>query len=111
MSNSNKPEITYTPPPVLVKWLGQEVGRAAHFSRVDPILHPPIISKIKAGRIPVTFEYACRLERAQKPSDNPFCAADIMTYEQDRELYRYLRGLDPAPVYVPHERAPRAKKV
>lgn len=102
----------YTPPAVLVAWLEAETGRAAHFERVDPILHAPIISKIKAGRIPVTFETAIRLERAQKPSDNPFKAIDIMTYEQDRALYRYVSGQDPAPPYVPFVRkiGGRAKK-
>lgn len=103
----------YTPPAVLVDWLNAEPGRAAHFARVDPILHAPIISKIKAGRIPVTFEYAVRLERAQKPSSTPFKAVDIMTYQQDQQLYRYVSGQESAPPYVPHVRAkpqPRAKK-
>lgn len=96
---------TYTPPAVLVEWLAGGLGRAAHFQRVDPILHAPIISKIKNGRIPVTFEYAIRLERAQKPSSKPFKADEIMTYEQDKELYRYVSGQEPAPPYVPHVRA------
>lgn len=102
----------YTPPAVLVAWLEAEAGRAAHFGRIDPILHPPVISKIKKGRIPVTFEYALRLERAQKPSASPFKAVDIMTYEQDRDLYRYASGQDPAPPYVPFVRKAggRAKK-
>lgn len=95
----------YTPPAALVQWLEQGKGRAAHFARVDPILHAPVISKIKAGLIAVTFEYACRLERAQMPSATPFKAVDIMTYEQDRDLYRFVSGQDPAPEYVPHVRA------
>lgn len=95
----------YTPPPVLVAWLAGEDGRAAHFARVDPILHAPVISKLKAGRIPVSFEYAFRLERAQKPSATPFKAVDIMTYQQDKELYRYVTGQEPAPAYVPLVRA------
>lgn len=105
--NENKTQQleTYTPPAALVAWLDGGKGRAAHFARVDPILHAPVISKIKSGRIAVTFEYACRLERAQKPSDNPFKAVDIMTFEQDRDLYRYVSGQDPAPEYVPHVRA------
>jgi hypothetical protein len=99
---TNKPP--YRLPQVLIDWLEQETGRAAHFARVDPLLHAPIISKIKAGRIPVTFEYACRLERAQKPSSNPFRAVDIMTWNQDKELYRFVSGQEPAPAYVPFER-------
>jgi hypothetical protein len=106
---TQQPE-TYTPPAVLVAWLKDELGRAAHFERVDPILHAPIISKIKNGRIPVTFEYAIRLERAQKPSDKPFTADQIMTYEQDKELYRYISGQEPAPPYVPHVRATKKPK-
>lgn len=95
----------YTPPAVLVAWLAEELGRAAHFERVDPILHAPMLSKIKRGRIPVTFEMAIRLERAQKPSNNPFKAVDIMSWDQDKELYRYVSGQEPAPEYVPHVRA------
>lgn len=110
-NNSTQKKLTYPPPAVLVAWLDGGLGRAAHFARADPILHGPIISKIKSGRIPVTFEYACRLERAQKPSDKPFRAVDIMTFDQDRELYRFVSGQEPAPAYVPHVRAkhkPRA---
>lgn len=103
---------TYTPPAVLVAWLNAEKGRAAHFQRVDNILHAPVISKIKQGRIPVTFEMAFRLERAQMPSAQPFRAVDIMTYEQDQALYRYVSGQEPAPEYVPHVRAkPTPRKV
>ena len=95
----------YVPPAVLVAWLDGGKGRAAHFQRADDILHAPIISKMRTGRIPVTFEYACRLERAQKPSDNPFTADQIMTYEEDIALYRYISGQEPKPAYVPHVRA------
>lgn len=98
----------YAPPAVLVAWLAEGKGRAAHFQRVDKLLLAPIISKIKVGQIPVTFEYAIRLERAQMPSDNPFKADQIMTYQQDRALYRYITGQEPAPAYVPHVRATRA---
>ena len=101
----------YTPPPALVAWLNGGRGRAAHFQRVDAILHAPIISKMLAGRIPVTFEYACRLERAQMPSSTPFRADEIMTYEEDRQLFRYVSGQESAPAYVPRARlkpGPRA---
>lgn len=99
----------YPVPEILVKWLDGGLGRAAHFQRVDPILHAPVVAKIKAGRIPVTFEYACRLERAQMPSDKPFKAVEIMTFEQDRELYDFVSGKAPAPAYVPHVRAPHPR--
>lgn len=95
----------YVPAPALVAWLTGEKGRAAHFQRVDPILHAPIISKILAGRIPVTFEYAVRMARAQKPSATPFTADEIMTYEEDKQLFRYVSGQEPAPVVAPHIRA------
>jgi hypothetical protein len=87
----------YPIPEVFIDWLESGMGRAQYFGKVDPLLPPPLISKIKAGRVPITFEYACRLERAQKPSKAPFKAGDIMTFEQDRDLYRYVAGLDPAP--------------
>lgn len=95
----------YTPPPVLVAWLNGAIGRAAHFQRVDPILHAPVISKMLHGRIPVTFEMAVRMERAQMPSTTPFKADEIMTYAEDQQLYRYVSGREPAPEYVPHVRA------
>jgi hypothetical protein len=94
----NKKQALYPVPQILVDWLDEEFGRAAHFQRVDPILHPPIISKLRKGEIPVTFEYAFRLERAQMASDAPFKAVDIMTFEQDRQLYRYATGQEAAPV-------------
>jgi hypothetical protein len=87
----------HVPPTYFVKWLESGIGRAAYFGKVDPLLTAPLISKIKRGRMPITFEYACRLERAQKPSDMPIRAIDLMTFEQDRALYLYITGQEAAP--------------
>lgn len=98
MSNIKTPQ--YTCPPHFVAWLEAEEGRAAYFQRVDSRLFPPLISKFKKGEVPITFEYACRLERAQKPSDTPLTAESLMTFLEDRELYRYVIGVDPRPAEV-----------
>lgn len=87
----------YTPPAHFVEWLDAAIGRSAYFSKVDPGLFPPIITKMKKGLIPITFEYAIRLERAQAPSDAPLKAIDLMTFQEHRELYLYVTGQAPAP--------------
>lgn len=90
----------YTCPAHFIAWLEAEEGRAAYFQRVDPRLFPPLISKFKKGEVPITFEYACRLERAQKASDQPLTAESLMTFLEDRQLYRYVTGQDPRPAPV-----------
>src|SRR4051812_30902137 len=87
----------YPIPEAFNEWLESGMGRAAYFGKVDPILSAPLLSKIKSGRVPISFENAIRLERAQKVSKTPFKAVDIMTFEQDRQLYRYVSGQEPAP--------------
>jgi hypothetical protein len=106
-SNSLPPP--HVPPAHFVAWLEAEPGRSAYFGKVDDGLYPPLITKMKQGRLPITFEYAVRLERAQKPSDNPLRAEDLMTYVEHRELYRYVTGRDPAPAPIVVARAPRAR--
>lgn len=108
MSNDNQQNEThvtdetrrYIPPAHFVSWLEEEPGRASYFSKVDPGLVPTLISKMKAGVIPITLEYAVRLERAQKPSDNPLQAESLMTFLESRAWYRYAIGKDPAPAPV-----------
>lgn len=100
----------YAPPSYFVDWLDEEQGRAAYFFKVDPGLFAPLISKFKKGLFPITFEYAVRLERAQKPSDNPLRAELLMTFDEHRELYRYVIGVDPAPAPVKIQPAPRWRK-
>lgn len=90
-------KMTYIPPPEFVAWLDAEKGRANYFKKIDPGLFPPIICKMKKGMIPITFEYAIRIERAQKPSDTPLRAVDLMTFQESRELYRYVTAPTPAP--------------
>lgn len=102
MSKTNYPR-----PAGFIAWLEAEEGRAAYFHRVDTRLFPPLISKFKKGEVPITFEYAVRLERAQKPSANPLKAEELMTFLEDRQLYRYITGLDPAPAPVEVVRKPR----
>lgn len=87
----------YAKPTYLIDWLSAEKGRGAYFSKVDPGLFPAMISKMKAGIIPITFEYAVRLERAQKASATPLRAELLMTFIEHRALYRYATGQDPAP--------------
>jgi hypothetical protein len=100
----------YTCPAHFVAWLEAEEGRAAYFQRVDPRLFPPLISKFKKGEVPITYEYACRLERAQKPSDTPLKAEELMTFLEDRQLHRYVTGLDPRPPLVEVPRKPRTAR-
>lgn len=90
----------YTPPAYFINWLEQGPGRAAYFHKVDPGLFPPMISKMKAGLLPISFEIAIRLERAQKASDNPLKAEELMTFLEDRRLYRYVTGRDAAPAQL-----------
>lgn len=97
----------YTCPAHFVAWLEAEEGRAAYFHKVDNRLFPPLISKFKKGEVAITFEYAVRLERAQKPSDNPIKAEELMTFLEDRQLYRYVTGQDPAPAPIEVIRKPR----
>lgn len=85
-------------------WLDAEEGRANYFSRVDPRLTPPIISKMRHGRYEITFEYAMRLERAQKPSDSPLRAEDLVTTPEARSIVRYVRGIEAAPEPKPLKR-------
>lgn len=98
----------YIPPPHFVAWLDEEPGRAAYFHKVDPGLFPSLISKMKAGTIPISLEQAVRLARAQKPSDNPLEPESLMTYVEHREFYRYAIGIDPAPAPVEVTRKPRS---
>lgn len=79
--------------PYFAEWLRSGVGRNAFFSRSDPALVPAIISKMMYGRMPISFEFAIRIERAQKPSkagEEPLKAYDLMTFKEDRELYQWL---------------------
>lgn len=108
--SDNIKTLKYTPPAHFVIWLEAEEGRAAYFGKVDNSLYPPLISKMKSGEFPITFEYACRLERAQKPSTTPLKAETLMTYLEDRVLYRYITGQEPAPVPVEVVRQPRTRK-
>lgn len=110
-SNQRKTLTPYTPPPVLLKFLNGGLGRAAYFSKVDPGLFPAIISKMKAGVLPISFEFAIRMERAQQPSDTPFTADQIMTFEEHQALYRYVTGQEPRPSAIdPTQRPPRVRK-
>jgi hypothetical protein len=97
----------HIPPAHFVAWLEEGKGRAAYFHRVDNRLFPPLISKFKTGEVAITFEYACRLERAQMPSDNPLTAESLMTFLEDRQLYRYITGQEPRPAKVEVVRKPR----
>lgn len=87
----------YPQPAALIEWLNEEVGRGAYLSKVDPELSQPRLSKLKAGVTPITLELALRIERAQKASAKPLKAIDLMTFAEDRMLYRYVTGQDPAP--------------
>ena len=87
----------YPQPKRLVEWLNEETGRAAYFSKADPEIIQPTLSKMKAGIVPITLADAIRLERAQKASKKPLKALELMTFEEDRKLYRYVTGMDPAP--------------
>lgn len=109
MTNINSPTTKFPINKKFVEWLDADAGRAQYFSKVDPVLVPPMISKLKAGRMPVRFEIALRLERAQKPSDSPLKAEDLLTFKQDLELLRYVRGIDPAPPLVQVKRKAAAK--
>lgn len=92
--------VRYAPPTYFADWLAAGQGRAEYFHKVDPGLFPPLISKMKAGILPITFEYAIRIERAQKASDNPLKAELLMTFVESRQLYRYVTGQEPAPPQV-----------
>lgn len=87
-----------------IEWLESGMGRSAYFGKVDPLLSPPVISKIKAGRTPIDFATAIRLERAQKLSTAPFKAVDIMTFKEDQALYLYVSGQELAPAPVQRQR-------
>lgn len=108
MSDNKPPQ--YIPPASFVVWLEAEDGRAAYFSKVDRGLFPPLITKMKKGIIPITFEYALRLERAQKASATPLKAEDLMTFKEHRELYRYVTGIDPAPAQLQVVRRAKTRK-
>lgn len=84
-------------PDYFADWLEAETGRAHYFQHVDPGLYPPMIAKMKAGVLSITFETAIRLERAQKASNNPLKAELLMTFQEHRDLYRYVSGQAPAP--------------
>lgn len=90
----------YEPPAYFIDWLAGEQGRAEYFHKVDPGLFPPLISKMKSGIVPITFEYAVRLERAQKASATPLRAELLMTFLESRALYRYVTGQELAPPQV-----------
>ncbi len=112
MSNtptSNETDVTerYPVAPHFVAWLNEEPGRAAYFHRIDKQLYPPLISKMKAGLIPISLEFAVRLARAQKPSANPLDPESLMTFVESRQWYRYAIGKDPAPTPVDVTRKPR----
>ncbi len=100
MRKLDNPDPQYPPPEHFVAWLDEEKGRAAYFQKVDPCLFTTIISRMKTGQLPITFSYAIRIERAQKASDNPLKAEELMTFLEDRALYRYVKGIDPAPAPV-----------
>lgn len=99
-------KIKFTPSNKFVAWLNADVGRAQYFGRVDPLLVPPLISKIKAGAVACRFETALRIERAQKPSDTPLRAEDLLTFEEDLALLRFVRGLEAAPEPLAFAAAP-----
>jgi len=98
----------YTAPAHFVAWLDAEKGRGAYFEKIDRGLFAPLITKLKTGWLPITFELAVRLERAQKPSDQPLRALDLMTFLEHRDLYLYVTGQQPAP--APLEPRPRATR-
>lgn len=106
MTDNKKPP-RYAPPAYFIQWLKESQGRAEYFHKVDDRLVPPMISKMKKGILPITFETAVRLERAQKASDNPLKAELLMTFLEDRKLYRYVTGQDAAPAQVVTPRARR----
>lgn len=80
---------------IFIDWLDGKMGRANRFHLKDKALVPAVISKFKHGVLPITFEHAVRLERAQPESDKPLLAQDLCTYKQDRELVHYLRPTVP----------------
>lgn len=82
--------IRYPQNPVFSSWLNVR-GRGDKFRRVDPLLVPPLVSKLKYGVNPISVEYAMRLELAQTPSDKPFKAEDICTFQQDIDLIRKFK--------------------
>lgn len=82
----------YPPSPRFVAWLNAGRGRAESFVDRDPGLVPTTISKLKNGVSPISFELACRIERAQKPSDDPLRAEDIASFVEDRELIKFIRA-------------------
>lgn len=98
----------YIPPPHFVAWLDEEPGRAAYFHKVDAGLFPSLISKMKAGQIPITMEYAVRLARAQKPSTAPLEPESLMTFLESRQWYRYAVGAELPPPPVEVIRKPRS---
>lgn len=98
----------YVPPEYFSNWLEAGVGRAAYFSRIDPGLFPSLISKFKSGDLAITFEYAVRLERAQKASPNPLKAEQLMTFTDHREYLRYITGQQAAPAQLP--KPPRKRR-
>lgn len=67
-------------------------GRAAVFATKDVALTPSVISKLKHGNLPITFEHAARLERAQADSDEPLFAEDLCTYAEDANLVKFIRA-------------------
>lgn len=67
-------------------------GRAAVFVTKDAALTPSVISKLKHGNLPITFEHAARLERAQADSDEPLFAEDLCTYAEDASLVKFIRA-------------------
>lgn len=71
---------------------GVRNGRAAVFATRDPALTPSVISKLKHGALPITFEHAVRLERAQAATDEPLFAEDLCTYAEDAKLVKFVRA-------------------
>lgn len=90
-----KSEPKYPPSERFASWLNAGRGRAEYFSKADPVLVPTTISKMKNGVVPISFELACRIERAQKPTDDPLRAEEIASYIEDRTLIAFMRSTTP----------------
>ena len=108
MDTSSNIDTPLQPPEYFRNWLEGGLGRAEYFHKVDEGLFPSLISKMKNGHTPITFEYACRLERAQKASATPLKAELLMTYQEHRDLFRFIMGMEPAPPQIiPTPKTPR----
>lgn len=83
---------THKCPERFIEFLDSGKGLGQHFHLMDPTLTPAHISKFRHGILPISFEFAVRLEKAQKHTVNPFKAEDIVTDPADVALIKFLRG-------------------